>query len=162
MLRANRCAAGKYAEMEGTLGCTSMNRSNTEICKTNVEADYAFDCKVCARGTFSDRLGSLSNKCCRAGQSVSLDTCKPCQVGFYQNMTGQSTCILCTLANSISDPGSQAPNDCYVSCPQGKRFFVRFLLQNSSVLHPSEVRTTKMAQAFMRSAALFARCVLKI
>jgi hypothetical protein len=161
MLRANRCSAGKYAEKAGTLGCTSMKRGTTDICQTNAEADYA-DCQICRAGTFSNGLGSTSNKCCRAGQAVSLDTCKPCQVGFYQNMTGQSTCILCTLATSTSDPGSQAPNDCYVSCPQGKRFFVRFLLQNSSVLHPSEVRTTKMAQAFMRSAALFARCVLKI
>ena len=161
MLRANRCSAGKYAEKAGTLGCTSMKRGTTDICQTNAEADYA-DCQICRAGTFSNGLGSTSNKCCRAGQAVSLDTCTTCQVGFYQNMTGQSTCILCTLATSTSDPGSQAPNDCYVSCPQGKRFFVRFLLQNSSVLHPSEVRTTKMAQAFMRSAAHFARCVLKI
>jgi hypothetical protein len=161
MLRANRCSAGKYAEKAGTLGCTPMKRGTTEICKANVNTDYA-DCQICARGTFSNRLGSTSNKCCRAGQAASLDTCTTCQVGFYQNMTGQSTCILCTLANSTSDPGSQAPNDCYVSCPQGKRFFVRFLLQNSSVLHPSEVRTTKTAKAFMLSAAHFARCVLKI
>jgi hypothetical protein len=158
----NRCSAGKYAEMEGTLACTSMKRGTTEICQTNVEADYAFDCKICARGTFSDRLGSTSNKCCRAGQAVSLDTCKPCKVGFYQNMTGQSTCIQCTLANSTSYPGSIAPNDCYVTCPQGKRFFAGFLLPSSSVLNPSKLNTTKMAQVIMLSVAHCARRVLKI
>ena len=159
---SNRCSAGKYAELEGTLSCTSMKRGTTEICKTNVEADYAFDCKICEIGTFSDRLGSTSNKCCRAGQAVSVDTCKPCQVGFYQNITGQSTCIKCNLANSTSDPGSIAPNDCYVSCPQGKRFFGRFLLQSISGLHPSELNTTKMAQVIMHTVDHCARCVLKI
>ena len=163
MLRVNRCSAGKYAEMEGTLDCTPMKRDNNEICKANnVETDYAIECETCAPGTFSNRNGSTSNKCCRAGQAVSLDTCKPCQVGFYQNMTGQSTCIKCNLANSTSDPGSIAPNDCYVSCPQGKRFFARFHLQSISGLHPSELNTTKMAQVTMHTVAHCARCVLKI
>ena len=163
MLCVNRCSVGKYAEMEGTLDCTPMKRDNNEICKANnVETDYAIECETCAPGTFSNRNGSTSNKCCRAGQAVSLDTCQQCQVGFYQNMTGQSTCIPCTLANSTSDPGSQAPNDCYVSCPQGKRFFALFLLQNSGVLHPSELNTTKLAQVIMLSVAHCARCVLKI
>jgi len=163
MLRANRCSAGKYAEKAGTLGCTSMKRGTTDICQTNAEADYA-DCQICRAGTFSNGLGSTSNKCCRAGQAVSLDPCKPCQVGFYQNMTGQSTCMQCnsTLANSTSDPGSIALHDCYVSCLQGKRFFARFLFQNSSVIHPSELNTTKMAQVIMLSVAHCARCVLKI
>ena len=164
MLRANRCPAGKYAETEGTLGCTPMKRGTTqiEICKANVETDYAFDCQICAPGTFANRLGSTSNKCCKAGYAAALDKCTPCQVGFYQNMTGQSTCIQCTLANSTSDPASKAPNDCYVSCPQGKRFFVRFLLQKSSVLHPSELNTARMAQVIMLSVGHCARCVLKI
>jgi hypothetical protein len=161
MLRANRCSAGKYAEKAGTLGCTSMKRGTTDICQTNAEADYA-DCQICRAGTFSNGLGSTSNKCCRAGQAVSLDTCKPCQVGFYQNMTGQSTCMQCNLENSTSDPASKAPNDCYVSCPRGKNFFVCSLLQNSSVIHPSELNPTKMEQVIMLSAAHFARCVLKI
>jgi hypothetical protein len=127
MLRANRCSAGTYAETAGSLGCTSMKQGIIEICQTNAEADYALDCTACKKGTFSNMLGSTSNKCCRAGQAVSLDTCKPCQVGFYQNMTGQSTWIPCTLANSTSDPGSQALDACYVSCPKGNRFFARFL-----------------------------------
>jgi hypothetical protein len=164
MLRANRCPAGKYAEKEGTLGCTSMKRGTTDIChgQTNVQADYAFDCKICGPGTFLNGTGSTSNKCCKAGYAAALDKCTPCQVGFYQNMTGQSTCMQCTLANSTSDPASKAPNDCYVSCPRGKNFSVCFLLQNSSVIHPSELNPTKMEQVTMLSAAHFARCVLKI
>ncbi len=164
MLRANRCSVGKYAEKAGTLGCTSMKRDTTEICKEVVktETDYAEDCVICAEGTFSNRNGSTSNKCCKAGYAAALDKCTPCQVGFYQNMTGQSKCMQCTLANSISDPASKAPNDCYVSCPRGKNFFVCFLLQNSSVIHPSELNTTKMEQVIMLSIGHCARCVLKI
>ena len=128
MLRANRCPAGKYAEKAGTLGCKKIKPVNTDICQPHGAGnDYAGECKICGPGTFLNGTGSTSNKCCKAGYAAALDECTPCQVGFYQNMTGQSTCILCTLANSTSDPGSQAPNDCYVSCLQGKRFFVRFL-----------------------------------
>jgi hypothetical protein len=162
MLRANRCPTGKYAEKAGTLGCKKMTLGTMDICQPNVEALYALDCQPCQKGTFSNRLGRTSNKCCKAGYAAALDECTPCQVGFYQNMTGQSTCMQCNLENSTSDPASKAPNDCYVSCPRGKNFFVCSLLQNSSVIHPSELNPTKMEQVIMLSAAHFARCVLKI
>jgi hypothetical protein len=151
MLRASRCSAGKYAEAAGTLEC--------EFCDAKAEADYVGDCAACPAGTFSDRLGSISNTCCKSGEAVSLASCKPCQVGFYQNMTGQSFCIQCPFAHTTSGPtGSEDPNDCYVSCFQGYYAFSAAVDETSPSTAPADDAPPAVATQAAPSIAVCLMC----
>jgi hypothetical protein len=84
-----RCASGKYVdaatvasldgESEGPpwdLKCKTMTVGGSATCQTEREADYdKANCQICQPGTYSDRRGATTNKCCAPGRSISLHLC---------------------------------------------------------------------------------------
>lgn len=88
------CAPGKYTDdaMISTLPpgegevwdlkCKKMtDDAGQETCQTGAEADYDANCQKCQPGTYSNRRGATSNKCCAAGRSYlnydSIFHCSP-------------------------------------------------------------------------------------
>jgi len=94
--RCYECPVGEYAELLGSVNCTK-----------------------CPDGYSTRRNASESvSNCtgfCRPG-SYSPDTfvpCATCRAGYYQPLTGQTSCIACPTAMSTKYAGSTSEADCH-------------------------------------------------
>jgi hypothetical protein len=80
------CSKGTYHQKEGCKLCPKGSYSD----KTDIES-----CSLCRAGYFSDIIGAETSK-----------TCKPCPVGYFTNREGESMCLecpadgICSLAES--------------------------------------------------------------
>jgi hypothetical protein len=66
------------------------------------------ECHLCAKGSYSDRIGSEKCDLCMAGYfsdiigAETLKACKPCSYGYFNTQEGQSICMKCPAGSICS------------------------------------------------------------
>ncbi|XP_048256923.1 uncharacterized protein LOC124140301 isoform X3 [Haliotis rufescens] len=95
------CPVGQYQPNEAQSSCLPCGSKTTELAGSS----SASDCKVtCTTGHRFDNAGN---------------TCLPCPIGFYQNMTGQFFCYPCSVEKTTRTTASISEGQCYVGCGKG-------------------------------------------
>ncbi|OAF71501.1 hypothetical protein A3Q56_00717 [Intoshia linei] len=86
------------------------------------------DCKSCPTNTTTLRIGSeFETKCvekCKIGTyhtlKLNFPTCEECEIGKYQDQSGQLLCKLCDADKTTQFTGSNSISDCFIVCPDGQ------------------------------------------
>ena len=124
------CDAGKQAmkDANGCWQCVECTAGTyydaaTKTCKDCPKGQYQeaaaqTTCKPCGtdKTTITTRTDALS-KCiteCKAGNFyvIATQTCKKCEIGFFQDRNGQVSCVACGTGKTTAAEGSNNPNQC--------------------------------------------------
>ncbi|CAG2185791.1 Fibropellin-3,Sushi, von Willebrand factor type A, EGF and pentraxin domain-containing protein 1,Fibropellin-1 [Mytilus edulis] len=87
-------------------------------------------CKSCALGYTTESSGTTSStlcyKTCNIGNYYDkrLLDCKPCERGYYQDVTGKTTCKSCGNGQTTENTGSTSVTYCQNSCRAGTELSV--------------------------------------
>ena len=114
------CNSGKFQNLPGQLRCKNCGMNNF------AENSTAESCTTCPTGYYS-AAGSASCQMCEAGRAGSPciecaagrarsggdpTTCRLCEIGQYQEMTGRAVCLPCNRGFYANTAGQQQCNEC--------------------------------------------------
>lgn len=129
-----KCLAGTYADEAGLSACKPCQKGRFQ------SKNATSSCTACSKGTFSDRTGASACLKCAKGTATNSDTrlyhvfhplhaewetsygdlkrCASCELGRYQDETGQAVCKACAEGKYLDETGSTASAACK-GCAKG-------------------------------------------
>ncbi|KAL3877080.1 hypothetical protein ACJMK2_034835 [Sinanodonta woodiana] len=98
------CPLGQYQNESGQSSCLSCSVPGSTTQTTG--STSAADCHAsCSAGSYFD---------------ISLNRCSPCQIGRYQDKTGQFYCEWCPVGYTTREINSTSLNQCFETCTSGQ------------------------------------------